>query len=263
MPELPEVETVVRSLAPRLPGRRIERAEFRAKLVLIGSPARAKRAVEGARIESIARRGKHILIRLDCGWLLVHLGMTGKLLLDAQPDAYTRAIFKLDRGALLYNDVRMFGRIEVCECLPKRVERLGPEPLAIALEAFRTVLKRRSSRIKPLLLNQNFLGGIGNIYADESLFRARIHPLAIASRLGRERVDRLYLSIREVLTEAIESGGSSISDYVDAEGREGWFQSRHRVYGRESEPCVTCGAAVRRVVVAQRGTHYCPRCQRP
>ena len=139
--------------------------------------------------------------------------------------------------------------------------RLGPEPLEIALEEFRARL-RRKARIKPLLLNQAFLAGLGNIYVDESLFAAGIHPLASAAKLGPARAAKLHQAIREILTEAIASGGSSISDYVDAEGRRGWFQVRHCVYGREGEPCVRCGAPIKKIVVAQRGTHFCPKCQK-
>ena len=146
--------------------------------------------------------------------------------------------------------------------LPARVEKLGPEPLEVTLAEFAGRLKRRKARIKSVLLDQHFVRGVGNIYADEALFRAGIHPLAIGARLRPERVKRLHAAIVEVLTQAIAKGGSSISDYVDADGRRGFFQFEHRVYQRTGEPCVVCGAAIRRTLVAQRGTHYCPRCQR-
>jgi len=146
--------------------------------------------------------------------------------------------------------------------VPERLARLGPDAFEISAEEFAARLKDRRGSIKPLLLNQRFLRGLGNIYCDEALFRAGIHPLAVAARLSRARVGRLHAAIQEVLGEAIASGGSSISDYVDAEGRRGWFQMQHRVYGKEGEPCPSCGAPIRRIVVAQRGTHYCPRCQR-
>jgi len=146
--------------------------------------------------------------------------------------------------------------------LPARVEKLGPEPLEVTLAEFAARLKRRKARIKSVLLDQRFVRGVGNIYADEALFRAGIHPLAIGARLRPERVKRLREAIVEVLTQAIEKGGSSISDYVDAEGRRGFFQFEHRVYQRTGEPCVNCGAPIRRTLVAQRGTHYCAKCQR-
>jgi formamidopyrimidine-DNA glycosylase len=142
------------------------------------------------------------------------------------------------------------------------VARLGPEPLEVKFDDFAAALKRRKTRIKALLLNQTFVRGIGNIYADEALFRAGIHPLAVASRLNAARARRLYDAIAEVLTEAIDAGGSSISDYVDAQGRKGFFQFSHRVYQRTGEGCVVCGTAIRRILVVQRSSHFCPRCQR-
>ena len=259
MPELPEVETVVRTLAPRLIGRRILEARFYSKLVMRGAP---DPPVAGLRVQSVRRLGKHILIVLEGGILTVHLGMTGKVLIDAETTPYTRAVITLDQGLLLYDDIRQFGRISWSEGLPRHVERLGPDALSITAEQLAAMLKPRRSRIKPLLLNQQFLCGLGNIYCDEALFRAGIHPRVLASRLSRARIARLHTAINEVLTLAIEKGGSSISDYVDSEGRKGSYQLFHRVYGKEGEPCVQCGTPVKRIVVAQRGTHFCPKCQR-
>ncbi len=262
MPELPEVETVVRSIA-RIAGRRIVSAEFSCPRILRGDAEQMSAALAGRLIRAIRRRGKFIVIELDAGHcLVVHLGMTGKLLLGGTPGRHTHAIVNLDRGVLRYEDQRQFGRIEVTHGLPARVEKLGPEPLEITLAEFAARLKRRKARIKSVLLDQHFVRGVGNIYADEALFRAGIRPLAIAARLRPERVKRLHAAIVEVLTQAIAKGGSSISDYVDADGRRGFFQFEHRVYQRTGEPCVVCGAAIRRTLVAQRGTHYCPRCQR-
>ena len=262
MPELPEVETVVRSIA-RIAGRRIVSAEFTCPRILRGDPDRMSAMLAGRRIRGIRRRGKFIVIELDAGLCLtVHLGMTGKLLLGGTPARHTHAIVNLDRGVLRYEDPRQFGKIEVSRGVPARVEKLGPEPLEITIAEFAARLKRRKARIKSVLLDQHFVGGVGNIYADEALFRAGIHPLAIGARLRPDRVKRLHGAIVEVLTQAIEKGGSSISDYVDAEGRRGFFQFEHRVYQRTGEPCVTCGALIRRTLVAQRGTHYCPKCQR-
>ena len=264
MPELPEVETVTRSIAPRLVGRRILSAELPCRRVLRGGdPERMAAALAGRRVRAVRRHGKFILISLEGGgYLLVHLGMTGKLLFNAAPGRYTRAILNLDRGALIFDDTRMFGCVEWHAEMPARVARLGPEPLEIGFADFRERLARRRTRLKALLLDQTFLRGIGNIYADEALFRAGIHPLTIAARLNRERARKLYDAIVAVLTEAIEKGGSSISDYVDAEGRKGFFQFSHRVYQRTGEPCLACGTPIRRTLVAQRGTHFCPKCQR-
>ena len=262
MPELPEVETVVRSLTPHLIGRRILHAEFRSKFVTPGDRAALAECVQGRIIRAVSRYGKFILIELDRGILTIHLGMTGKLLFDGPRGPHSYAVFELDRGALIYDDPRQFGRIEWRQSLPDRLSRLGPEPLSISIEDFTHELRRRKGRIKPLLLNQRFLRGLGNIYVDESLFRARIHPLAIAPRLSRQRIARLHESIGATLRLAIEHRGSSISDYVDAAGERGSFQLLHQVYGKEGSPCPVCGEPIRKITVAQRGTHYCPRCQR-
>jgi formamidopyrimidine-DNA glycosylase len=265
MPELPEVETVVRSLRPVLVGRRILNAEFGKSRVLIGSAAKTVNALAGSRVESIERHGKFIAIRLDRGYLVVHLGMTGKLLLSSEITElkkHTHAIFTLDRGVLIYHDPRQFGRIEYGAALPARVAALGPEPLDVPLDEFTRRVRERRSPIKAVLLNQAVVRGVGNIYADEALFRAGVHPKRIAASLAKDRIARIYAAMREVLAEAIESRGSSVSDYVDADGNRGSFQNSHRVYQRTGEPCVTCGAPIRRILVAQRGTHYCPKCQR-
>jgi len=262
LPELPEVETVVRSIRP-LVGRRIASAEFRNLRVLRGGdPDRMAARLSGRRIASVKRYGKFIVATLDDGsYLMIHLGMTGKLLLGGAPGKHTHAILTFDRGVLLYDDSRQFGCIEFHEEFPKRVARLGPEPLEVSYEYFARPMARRKTRVKALLLNQTFLRGMGNIYADEALFRAGIHPQAMAYRIGKDRARKLYDAMRQVLSEAIEAGGSSISDYVDAAGRSGWFQFSHRVYGRTGEPCKTCGTAIRRVVIAQRSSHFCPVCQ--
>lgn len=262
MPELPEVETVVRTLRPAIVGRRILNAEFRQLRVLRGPPHETAAALAGRRIKSIERHGKFIAIRLDRGYLVVHLGMTGKLLVNAEPTKFTHAIFTLDAGVLHYDDQRQFGRIEYGTELPERVAALGPEPLEIALADFAARVKARHAPIKAVLLNQAVVRGMGNIYVDEALFRAGVHPKRIAASLSKDRVERIYNGMREVLLEAIESRGSSVSNYVDAEGRKGSFQTAHRVYRRTGKECVNCGAKIRRIVLAQRGTHFCPKCQR-
>ena len=260
MPELPEVETIVRGLGPRLAGRRILAAEFRCPRVVRGTPE----DVIGKTIQAVRRHGKFILIDFsDSGASLgIHLGMTGKLLMDAEPGVHSHAIITLDRGLLVYDDIRQFGRIEFSDQFAGRMERLGPDPLALSCEAFVARLRSRRSMVKPLLLNQGFLRGMGNIYTDEALYRAGVHPRALAYRLRRDRAARLHGAICEVLLESIESGGSSVSDYVDSDGRRGSFQLRHRVYGKEGEPCPGCSTAIRRILVAQRGTYFCPKCQR-
>lgn len=259
MPELPEVETIVRELRPRLMGRHILSAEVLHPRIVRYSHADLASALSGERIRDISRHGKFILIELTRGWLTIHLGMTGQLLFDSPVTPYTRAILRLDDATLLYDDIRMFGSLEWTET-PGRTTALGPDALTAPDVADR--LRERRAPVKAVLLNQSVLGGIGNIYADEALFRAGIHPRRRADRLSLPRTARLLEVIRELLAEAVEYRGSSVSDYVDTDGRRGSFQERHRVYAREGLPCVVCGTPIRRTVVAQRGTHYCPVCQR-
>jgi formamidopyrimidine-DNA glycosylase len=263
VPELPEVETVVRSIAP-LTGQRILTAEFRNLRILRGGhPDALSARLQGRRILAVRRYGKFIVASLEGGgYLTIHLGMTGRLLLGGTFGKHTHAIFTFDRATLLFDDSRQFGSIEFTEEFPPRVARLGPEPLEIPFDQFAAALRRHQTRIKSLLLDQTFLRGVGNIYADEALFRAGIHPLALAQRIRRDRARRLFDAIAAVLTEAIAAGGSSISDYVDAEGRKGFFQISHRVYQRTGEPCTSCGTPVRRVTVTGRSSHFCPRCQK-
>jgi formamidopyrimidine-DNA glycosylase len=254
---------VVRGLKPRLVGLRIESVELRHKQVVRGAVARAA----GWTIAGVRRWGKNIVLELRRGrnshCLIIHLGMTGQLLLNGEPGRHTHAVFGLaGGGTMLFNDIRRFGRLEWAERLPARLERLGPDPLELSVEAFAALFRARRAMAKALLLDQRFVRGMGNIYADEALFRAGIHPRAIAARVRGERGAALGRAINAVLTEAIHAGGSSISDYVATDGRPGEFQLQHRVYGREGEACLACGARIRRIVVASRGTHFCPRCQR-
>jgi formamidopyrimidine-DNA glycosylase len=262
VPELPEVESVVRTLAPFLPGRQIVAAEFSSRFVTPGNRKALARKVTGRTIESVQRRGKFIEILLDQGKLTVHLGMTGRLLRDAAPGKHTYGRFTLDAGTLtstlIYDDPRQFGRI----LWNHDLSHLGPEPLEVSLQEFQERLKKRKSKIKALLLDQSFVAGVGNIYADETLFAAGVHPLTVASRLTKVKATAIHTHMREILARAIRLGGSSISDYVDAEGNRGWFQLEHNAYGREGEPCKVCGTPIRKITVIQRGTHYCPRCQR-
>ena len=262
MPELPEVETVVRSVAAHVVGRRILAARFSSPWVTPGDRKKLAGRLKGRTIQSIFRRGKFIVMPLDEGTLTIHLGMTGRLLVSGKPGEHVHGIFTLDDGQLFYQDPRQFGRIEWSPGEPPRVARLGPEPLEISLADFEARLKKHKTRIKALLLNQAFLAGVGNIYADESLHAAGIHPLALAARIQPQRTERLHTAIQGILAHAIQMGGSSISDYVDANGERGWFQVEHRVYGREGEPCKTCSKPIKKTLVAQRGTHFCPVCQK-
>jgi formamidopyrimidine-DNA glycosylase len=216
----------------------------------------------GATIIAVRRHGKQILIDLDRGLLYVHLGMTGNLLWNATPGKYSRAVLELTNGVLVYNDVRQFGRFEFYADVPAGLRRVGPDALQLDLAAFLTRLQARKGPIKPLLLDQSFLSGVGNIYADEALFAARIHPRSRAHRISKKKASELHTRIVEILQLAIEHRGSSISNHVDALGEPGAFQQMHAAYGRTGEPCTRCGGPIRRIVLGQRGTHYCPRCQR-
>ncbi len=255
MPELPEAETIARSLARHIEGRRIVQVRYLSSRVRAGPIPE----LGGRRVGRVRRYGKQVLIELDEGVLAVQLGMTGLLRWREQPGPYTRAWFRFEHGAVCFDDIRQFGSIRWLIAPPAE---LGPDPLEVSPEEFRARLRPRRARIKRLLLDQRFLRGLGNIYADEVLFAAGVDPRAPASRLGRARADRLHRAMAEVLGLAIDKGGSSVSDYVDADGRPGRFQFFHRVYGRQGLPCMVCSTPILKIAVAQRGTHFCPRCQR-
>ncbi len=273
MPELPEVETIVRGLRATLPQRRILLVRL-GKTDFVDNPAEIERELPGRTIAAVERVGKFIRLRLDsqnraaAAHLFVHLGMTGRLYTqagDAPALQHTHAFFVLDDGReLRYVDPRRFGRMAYVTggALEQFQSNLGAEPLEISLPAFRALLAGRDAMIKALLLNQQALRGIGNIYADESLWRARVHPKRLASSLRHDEAGRLHAAIRKILADAIRLGGSTISDFVDAEGAPGEFQWKHKAYGREGKRCYRCGRKIRRIIVAGRSTHYCPQCQR-
>ena len=276
MPELPEVETIARGLASRVTGDFIESVWLGSKPEPLKSPAAEIAAtLQSRRIADVRRMGKHIVFELvdargsrsgkragaKAQWI-VHLGMTGSMLVcrpEAEIEKHTHAVVKLASGCeLRFVDPRRFGRLSVA----REFEAGGCEPLDITLDRFITLFHGRKTPIKSALLNQKLLRGVGNIYADESLFRAGIRPRRRAASLTRENLRRLYKSLREVLKEAIALGGSSVSDYVDSDGQEGSFQLEHRVYGREGERCLACKKVIKRVVIAGRSSHYCPKCQK-
>ena len=270
MPELPEVETVANGVHERIHGERIERVWLGSKPEPFKTdPVAMAAALPGLRIDRVARVGKHIVFDLasdEPGALqwIVHLGMTGRLLVtDAEVPVppHTHAILSLSSGReLRFVDARRFGRL----ALHGTGAFLGPgaEPLLITEEAFVSLFRGRKQNIKSALLNQSLLHGVGNIYADESLFRAGIRPTRAAGRLSRARLLGLRTALQATLRSAIALGGSSVSDYVDAAGVRGFFQLEHRVYLRTGQPCAQCGALIRRIVLGGRGTHFCPRCQR-
>ncbi len=281
MPELPEVETVVRDLRPLLVGATITgaRCAWAGTLRTHGADAFAA-GVAGRRVEAISRRAKLLVLDLSGGLALtIHLKMTGQLFVvpAATPaDPYVRLVLELDGGReLRFRDIRKFGKVGLYARHPGTGEpvieagassvfaALGPEPLSdeFTLAVFRQRLRRRSGRLKSLLLDQSFVAGIGNIYADEALWAARLHPLRSASSLRPSDERRLYLAIREILAEAVARRGSSVDDYTAPEG-DGSMQERLRVYQRAGHPCLRCGRALRRIVVGTRATHFCSWCQR-
>lgn len=280
MPELPEVETVVRGLQLLLPGRSILSVRF-GKTDFIDDPAAIEQHVPGCRIVEVHRRGKFLVLFLEKNrapetamgsaperfHLIVHLGMTGQLTVrpSAMPSAlHTHVWFALDNDReLRYTDPRRFGRMALVpeSASDSILGQLGIDALEASEDEFRIRLAGRRARIKALLLDQGVFRGMGNIYTDESLWRARIHPARLGASLEHEEVARLYRAVQKVLREAIRLGGSSISDYVNAEGEPGEFQLRHRVYQREGKKCSRCATQIRRMIVAGRSSYFCPGCQ--
>ena len=275
MPELPEVETVRRGLALKISGRRIVRAELRRPDLRRPFPPALAARLDGARIGALGRRGKYILIELDAdGLLLLHLGMSGRVTADraALPDApHDHVVLTLDDGTVIrFNDPRRFGTLDYV----KRGEEdrhpllvgLGPEPHEPGFDGayLATKLAGRLTPIKAALLDQRVVAGLGNIYVCEALFRARLSPRRVAASIGLGRAARLVAAIRSVLSEAIAAGGSSLRDYVQADGALGYFQHHWAVYGREGGACpgCDCGAGVRRIVQSGRSTFFCAKRQR-
>jgi formamidopyrimidine-DNA glycosylase len=274
MPELPEVETIARGVDKRVRGDRIVHVWFGRHSQPFKTPrARQIKGLSSRTILAVHRTGKHIVFELspsasepDAQWI-VHLGMTGRLLVTSpeSPVAlHTHARLFLESGReLRFVDPRRFGRLEFRDLRRKAAFGApGDEPLSIGEREFAALFRGRRLSIKAALLNQTLLAGVGNIYADESLFHAGIRPRRRANRVTFPELERLRLALREVLTHAIRLGGSSVSDYVDADGERGFFQLEHCVYQRTGEPCRRCQTPILRVIVAGRGTHYCPTCQR-
>jgi formamidopyrimidine-DNA glycosylase len=273
MPELPEVETVRRALAPVLEGRRLERVRIDdLRLTLPLDPDGVARRLKGERIERVDRRGKYLMLRFESGRvLLVHLRMTGSFRHSASgrldDDAYRRATAQLDDGSALgYRDVRRFGTwllLEPDEVEPYLAKRLGPEPLGDAFtpRALAARLAGRRAPIKAAILDQRTVAGVGNIYADEGLWRARVHPLREAGSLEPGEVRALHRAIRKSLEIGIANQGSTLSNYAQPNGEPGRMQHEFKVYGRAGEPCDRCGTPIERIVVGGRGTSYCPSCQ--
>ena len=291
MPELPEVEVTRRRIEPLLVGRRIAALRTtRPSYLFLTPPARLRRKLVGRVVTSLERRGKYLLASLDEGSRLVlHLGMTGQLFSSAatsvrllsataraalnpedqlrfQGDAHTHLRFRFEDGApeVLFRDVRKFGKVLLLDPGKShpRLDKLGVDALLGEGEVLFRASRGRTVPIKALLLDQSVIAGVGNIYADEALSRAGVRPGRRAGRVTRAEYAAIAEAIREVMLRSIETGGSSIRDYVAPDGSDGRYQLERRVYGRTGEPCFRCGARIRRSVIGQRGTHHCPRCQR-
>ena len=287
MPELPEVETYVRALEPLLSGKTILAAEVRwPRTIATPDASLFPDLIRGRRFVSFGRRGKFMLFGLDSGeTLVVHLRMTGELRLhppaysrhehdpsagaalpEENPvDKHTHVLFELDTGeALRFRDMRKFGRIWLVADAETVVGKLGPEPLDEAFDpqVLAQALTQRKANVKSLLLNQTIVAGVGNIYADETLFRAGIDPRRAGGELSAHEISRLHQALREVLQAGIEAQGSSLQNYAPPTGGKGSFQEQFRVFRRGGEPCINCGATISRIVLVQRSTHFCPACQK-
>lgn len=273
MPELPEVETIRRDLEPLVTGRTITGVEVDpATLPLLAGTTFdvLESNLVGRTIKSLGRRGKYLLFELDDGrWFVAHLRMTGRLVWrphNAPPEQYQRARLMLDNGCdLRWSDLRKFGTWRIYDRLDDLLAKLGPEPIDenFDLRTFRAALAGRTAPVKAVLLDQRRMAGLGNIYVDEALFQARIRPDTPAGELSSAAVKRLHQAVRDVLERGIEYRGASFRDYVDGQGNQGQQHMYVQVFRRDGKPCYTCGTIIQKTVVGGRGTHFCPRCQRP
>ncbi len=278
MPELPEVETVARGLQRAVAGQKILAVTL-GKTDFMDNPETMESELPGRTIVRVERYGKFLLLRLSAAEqpkgsdgeaaLLVHLGMTGLLMplaVSAPYANHTHLVMPLGDGReLRYVDPRRFGRIAYLagEVLSRELQRFGLDPLEMGLQDFAGRIHQRNARIKALLLDQSVLRGVGNIYADESLWKAKIHPAQLGRRLKPSQLEKLYVELQRILQRAIQLRGSSISDFLDADGIPGEYQQHHRAYGREGKPCFRCKKTIRRVIVAGRSSYFCPNCQKP
>lgn len=269
MPELPEIETLVRELKLKTAGRVLSQLDIRQEAVLKTPALLLKSSLEGKSILTAGRVGKFLYLEWERGFRLwFHLGMTGQLgwTEAVQEDTHLHLVLSFEgtRERLWFRDIRKFGEVFMTEgaALPENLKRLGPDPFEISPDGFSALFRKRTGVIKNLLMNQTLLSGLGNIYVNESLHRAGIHPKRPAGRVSGSRIARLHHVIRAVLEEAISDGGSSIDDYIRSDGTRGRFQERHRVYGRAGERCRDCGTRIRRVQISGRSAFFCGHCQR-
>jgi formamidopyrimidine-DNA glycosylase len=266
MPELPEVETIKRDLEKIILGKKISEVFVHNPKVLREiSSNEFKKGLVGATFKNILRRAKVLILELSNGKsLVIHLKMTGQLVYPGT-GKQARVSFKLSSGEILdFNDQRLFAELRLMDDWHKFkfIQRLGPEPFDLSLEEFKLLLKTKKTKIKPLLMEQSFISGIGNLYAAECLFRSKISPDRPAQNITNKECEALYSQIKEVLNDAIKHGGSSVDDYVRLSGEKGNYSKLHKVYGREGKPCFVCKTPVKRTTLSGRGTYFCPTCQR-
>lgn len=266
MPELPEVETVKRELEKAVVGKKIlEVCVHHPKVIRQPSPDKFKKGLAGAKIKKVLRKAKVLILELSNGKaLVIHLKMTGQLIYPGG-GKNSRVNFRLSDGKKLdFNDQRLFAELRLLDDWRslKFIRQLGPEPFGLSEERFKAMLDRKKTKIKPLLLDQTFISGIGNLYAAEALFRARINPSRAANSLSEKEKAALFKEIKQTLSEAIKYKGSSVDQYVRLSGRAGGYLKYHKVYGRQGKPCPVCGTAIKRIALAGRGTYFCPKCQR-
>ncbi|CAJ1185232.1 Formamidopyrimidine-DNA glycosylase [Companilactobacillus paralimentarius] len=272
MPEMPEVETVRRSLIAQVKGRKITHVEIRYPDLITGDVDQFVEFVTGATISDVGRRAKFLLIHLDNGYTIIsHLRMEGKYRISADPsaiDKHSHAIFTLDNGQkMIYNDVRKFGRMQLWNTDElsenKSLKKLGPEPLSteFTFQNLKPRVMRHHKDIKTVLLDQSVMSGLGNIYVDEVLWQVKLHPETPANHLSDEDIQKIIEASNQEMDKGIAAGGSSIRTYVDATGHKGNMQNNLKVYGKEGTPCPRCGTEIVKIKVGGRGTHFCPKCQ--
>ncbi len=270
MPELPEVETIVRDLRSALQKRIVRHVEFLNTYIKESGDTPSESSLCGLRLITIERRGKNMIFRFENDLsMVIHLKMTGRLLFNKLPpkeDKHLHFRIEFDNASLYFYDVRKFGRIGIYDSsgLAKhpRLSKLGPEPFAFTPSRFAEMFKKRNKPVKIALMDQEIIAGIGNIYADESLFAAGIRPNLKATKVKSDRLKKLHKSVIKILNKAIDNRGSSVDDYLDGFGNSGKFQNLLKVYGRTGEKCYKCKSTIKRIVLGGRSTHYCPRCQK-
>lgn len=266
MPELPEVETIKRELEKAVLGKKITEVSVQdSRVIRQPSAAQFKKEIKGLSFKAVMRKGKLLILELSDGkFLTIHLKMTGQLVYPGDAKKSRVSFYLSDGKTMDFNDQRLFGELKLVSDWRdlKFIQGLGPEPFDLSVEKFKAMLAAKKTKIKPLLMDQAFISGVGNLYAAESLFRAKIDPARPAEGLSAKEKETLFQEIKEVLNEAIRYGGSSVDNYVRITGKPGDYVPHHKVYGREGKPCLVCKAPIKRISLGGRGTYFCPHCQK-